>query len=71
MPVVEVAAYAGHSTRLPQGLYGDFDHLDNTTTRVYQHPTGRYREHALAAIEEYLAEMLAAASRGRRQAARR
>jgi integrase len=50
IPTVEVAAYAGHSTR----QLGD---LDNTTTRIYQHPTGEYREAALQAIGEYLARI--------------
>jgi len=50
IPTVEVAAYAGHSTR----QLGD---LDNTTTRIYQHPTGEYREAALEAIGGYLAQL--------------
>jgi integrase len=50
IPTVEVAAYAGHSTR----QLGD---LDNTTTRIYQHPTGEYREAALTAIGAYLAQL--------------
>lgn len=50
VPTVEVAYYAGHSTR----QLGD---LDNTTTRIYQHPTGEYREAALEAIGGYLAQL--------------
>lgn len=50
IPAVEVAAYVGHSTR----QLGD---LDNTTTRIYQHPTGEYREAALEAIGGYLAQL--------------
>jgi integrase len=50
IPTVEVAAYAGHSTR----QLGD---LDNTTTRIYQHPTGGYREAALEAIGGYLGQL--------------
>ena len=50
IPTVEVAAYVGHSTR----QLGD---LDNTTTRIYQHPTGAYREAALEAIGGYLAQL--------------
>jgi integrase len=50
IPTVEVAAYVGHSTQ----QLGD---LDNTTTRVYQHPTGDYREAALEAINGYLAQL--------------
>jgi integrase len=50
IPTVEVAAYVGHSTR----QLGD---LDNTTTRIYQHPTGEYREAALEAIGGYLAQL--------------
>jgi integrase len=50
IPTVEVAAYVGHSTR----QLGD---LDNTTTRIYQHPTGEYREAALEAIRGYLARL--------------
>jgi integrase len=50
IPTVEVAAYAGHSTR----QLGD---LDNTTTRIYPHPTGEYHEAALEAIGSYLAQL--------------
>jgi integrase len=50
IPTVEVAYYAGHSTQ----QLGD---LDNTTTRIYQHPTGDYREAALDAIDGYLAQL--------------
>jgi integrase len=50
VPTVEVAAYVGHSTR----QLGD---LDNTTTRIYQHPTGECREAALEAIGGYLAQL--------------
>jgi integrase len=50
IPTIEVAAYVGHSTR----QLGD---LDNTTTRIYQHPTGEYREAALEAIGGYLAQL--------------
>jgi integrase len=50
IPTVEVAAYAGHSTR----QLGD---IDNTTTRVYQHPTGKYREAALDAIGQYIVQL--------------
>jgi integrase len=50
IPTVEVAYYAGHSTQ----QLGD---IDNTTTRVYQHPTGDYREAALEAIGSYLAQL--------------
>jgi integrase len=50
IPTVEVAAYAGHSTQ----QLGD---IDNTTTRIYQHPTGDYREAALEAIGGYLAQI--------------
>lgn len=56
VPLVEVAAYVGHSTRL-------LGEIDNTTTRVYQHPTGKHREQALAAVDEYLTEMLASTQR--------
>jgi len=52
IPLVEVAAYVGHSTRL-------LGEIDNTTTRIYQHPTGKYHDRALAAIGDYLNEMLA------------
>jgi integrase len=50
VPAVEVAAYAGHSTR-------QLGELDNTTTRIYQHPTGEYREAALEAIGQYIAQV--------------
>jgi integrase len=50
IPTVEVAYYAGHSTQ----QLGD---IDNTTTRIYQHPTGDYREAALEAINGYLAQL--------------
>ncbi len=50
IPTVEVAAYAGHST----SQLGD---IDNTTTRIYQHPTGEHREAALAAIGQYIAHL--------------
>ena len=48
IPAVEVADYAGHSTK-------ELGEIDNTTTRIYQHPTGEYREAALEAINGYLA----------------
>jgi len=35
----------------------DLGDLDNTTTRIYQHPTGAHREAALAAIGGYLAQL--------------
>jgi integrase len=47
VPVVEIAAYMGHSTRMLDGL-------DNTTTRHYQHATGQWRERALEAVTSYL-----------------
>jgi integrase len=50
IPAVEVAAYVGHSTR-------QLGELDNTTTRIYQHPTGDYREAALEAIGGYIAQL--------------
>jgi integrase len=50
IPAVEVAAYVGHSTR-------QLGELDNTTTRIYQHPTGEYREAALEAIGQYIAQV--------------
>ena len=50
IPTVEVAAYAGHSTR----QLGD---IDNTTTRIYQHPTGEHREAALDAIGQYITQL--------------
>jgi integrase len=50
IPAVEVSAYAGHSTR-------SNGELDNTTTRIYQHPTGEYRQAALKAINEYIAQL--------------
>jgi integrase len=50
IPAVEVADYAGHSTK-------ELGEIDNTTTRIYQHPTGEYREAALEAINGYLAQM--------------
>jgi integrase len=57
IPLVEVASYVGHSTRL-------LGEIDNTTTRIYQHPTGKYRDQALAALGTYLTEMLTSARRG-------
>ena len=48
IPLVEIAGYMGHSTRQQGGL-------DNTTTRVYAHPTGESRNAALKAISAYLA----------------
>lgn len=56
VPTVEVAAYVGHSTR-------ELGDIDNTTTRVYQHPTGEYREAALEAISQYVAQLEIAAKR--------
>jgi integrase len=50
IPTVEVASYAGHSTR-------ELGDLDNTTTRVYQHPTGEYREAAIEAITAYVNQL--------------
>jgi hypothetical protein len=47
---VEVAAYADHSIRMP-------GEVDNTTTRIYTHATGEFREAALEAIGEYLARI--------------
>ena len=58
IPTVEVAAYVGHSTR----PLGD---LDNTTTRIYQHPTGESREAALDAIWQYIAQLEIGARRAR------
>ena len=58
VPTVEVAAYVGHSTR-------QLDGLDNTTTRVYQHPTGEYREAALEAIGQYIAQLRISPRRAR------
>jgi integrase len=53
VPVVEIAAYMGHSTRMLDGL-------DNTTTRHYQHATGQWRERALEAVSSYLDAALSA-----------
>ena len=50
IPAVEVAAYAGHSTL-------SHCELDNTTTRIYQHPTGEHRQAALNAINGYIAQL--------------
>jgi hypothetical protein len=41
----------------PLGAGPLLGHLDNTTTRIYQHPTGGYREAALEAINGYLAQL--------------
>ena len=55
IPLVEIAGYMGHSTRQQGGL-------DNTTTRVYAHPTGESRQAALEAISAYLAKTQAKAT---------
>lgn len=55
IPLVEIAGYMGHSTRQQGGL-------DNTTTRVYAHPTGESRQAALEAISAYLAKTQAKAA---------
>lgn len=51
IPVVEIAAYMGHSTRMLDGL-------DNTTTRHYQHATGGWHERSLEAVRGYLEAVL-------------
>ncbi len=56
VPTVEVSAYVGHSTR-------ELGDIDNTTTRVYRHPTGEYREAALEAISQYIAQVEITAQR--------
>ncbi|UTI63896.1 tyrosine-type recombinase/integrase [Paraconexibacter antarcticus] len=62
IPVPEVAAYSGHSVgELAAVADGDKRLRNQTTLAVYTHATGQAREDALAAINGYLTELLAAA----------
>ena len=64
VPLPEVAAYSGHSVGELAAVAADDGRLrSQTTLAVYTHATGRARERALEAVGEYLANLLAAASR--------
>jgi integrase len=64
VPVPEVAAYSGHSVgELAAVAAGDRRLRSQTTLAVYTHATGQAREMALAAVGEYLEQLLAAAPR--------
>lgn len=62
IPVPEVAAYSGHSVgELSAVAEGDKRLRNQTTLTVYTHATGQAREDALAAVDAYLAQLLASA----------
>jgi integrase len=64
IPLPEVAAYSGHSVGdLSAATAGDRRLRSQTTLAVYTHATGQAREAALAAVGEYLAQLLEAAPR--------
>jgi integrase len=59
VPVAEVAAYSGHSVgELASVAAGDSRLRSQTTLAVYTHSTGQARELALAAVGEYLDQLL-------------
>lgn len=64
VPLAEVAAYSGHSVgELAAVAAGDRRLRSQTTLAVYTHATGQAREQALAALSDYLAQLLSAAPR--------
>ena len=64
VPVPEIAAYSGHSVgELAAVAAGDRRLRSQTTLTVYTHATGQAREIALAAVGDYLGQLLAAAPR--------
>jgi integrase len=64
IPLAEVAAYSGHSVGdLTATTGGDHRMRSQTTLAVYTHATGQARELALAAVAEYLDQLLEAAPR--------
>jgi integrase len=64
IPLAEVAAYSGHSAgELSAASAGDRRLRSQTTLAIYTHATGQAREAALAAVGEYLSQLLEAAPR--------
>jgi hypothetical protein len=62
IPVPEVAAYSGDSVGgLAAVAEGDKRLRTQTTRAVYKHATGQASADALAAVDGYLTELLAAA----------